>query len=112
MQNLEQIRAKNALDAISGIKEGGRDGGDVLSGFPALIINNGLLATIAFSMKQGGGYAQTCGAIARHLQSIGLIPENVGLITYLSNGNSTQLRLCTAEALAYLAYLKRFGKKE
>ncbi len=128
MQNLEQIRAKNALEFLKNDpfnkKNSGQHGddeqksGDVLSGFPALIINNGLLATIAYSLDKKHGYDLVCDAIAEHLQDkhIGLLSEKyhatgAGLRDHLTGSNSTQLRLCTAEALAYLAYLKRFGKK-
>ncbi|MGI6087294.1 MAG: type III-B CRISPR module-associated protein Cmr5 [Kiritimatiellia bacterium] len=127
MQNLEQIRAKNALkflenDPFNKNKKAGKndgDGeeqgsGDVLSGFPSLIINNGLLATVAFSIAKKGNYQKIYDAISIHLKDkdIGLLPANVELVEHLTKSDSTQLRLCTAEALAYLAYLKRFGKKE
>jgi CRISPR type III-B/RAMP module-associated protein Cmr5 len=119
MKNLEQIRAMNALAAIEGTKNfKGIQEGDALSGFPALIIGNGLLASIAFSLKQKDGYEAICNAIAVHLadSAIRLFafdkPDARSLLKYLCDQDSSQLRLCTAESLAYLNYLRRFAKAE
>jgi len=116
MKNLEQIRARNALQAMGeGFK--GQHAGDALTGFPALIVNNGLLAAIAFSLKNGGGHENICNAIARHLADpeVGLAKlgnnKKAGdLVSFLVNSDSQVLRLCTAEALAFLNYLRRFEK--
>ena len=117
MKNREQIRAKNALAAIKGgVRGRGIQEGDALSGFPALVVNNGLLATMAFSMKQGEGFLEVCDAIARHLsdKEIGLLQvanaDTSTLLKHLTESDSIQLRLCTSEALAYLNYLRRFAK--
>lgn len=112
MKNREQIRARNALRALENNRNlKGQGDGNVLSGFPALIVNNGLLATLAFSLK-GGGHQAIMDAIEEHLRDpeISLLPENEELRIYLTESDSDQLRLCTAEALAYLNYLKRFAK--
>jgi len=119
MQNLEQIRARNALKAVrEGVSGGGVEGGDALSGSPALIVNNGLLATLSFSVskKDKGGYKEICNALAVHLldPAIGLLKDKPatleGLRDFLVEKDSMVLRLCTSEALAYLNYLKRFAK--
>lgn len=119
--NLEQVRAKNALAAIRGGLTGrGVEDGDAISGFPALVINNGLLATLSFciSKKEAGGYKQIGDAIATHLADslIGLYtggPKTlIGLRDFLVAKDSATLRLCTAETLAYLNFLKRFAKGE
>jgi CRISPR type III-B/RAMP module-associated protein Cmr5 len=117
MKNREQIRAKNALLAVEGGMKGkGIQDGDALSGFPALVVNNGLLATIAFSLKQGQGYQEVCDAIACHLadKDIALLAaanaNTMALLKHLTENDSIQLRLCTAETLAFLNYLRRFAK--
>ncbi len=119
MKNREQIRAGNALAALEKYHHfKGQKGGDPLTGFPALVIGNGLLAAIAFSKKNGGGHADICHAIAEHLsdEQIGLFrgaPATLGgLLKFLTEHESDQLRLCTAEALAYLNYLRRFAKAD
>jgi len=132
MKNLEQIRARNALRAVDQIQHGdlrGEDKGDVLTGFPALIITNGLLATIAFSMSKSkvdkktdsykkSGHEQICDFIAEHLQDglVGALPIGTrtadAMLKWLTHDKQTSsdLRLCTAETLAYLNYLRRFAK--
>lgn len=119
MRNLEQIRAKHALafwnNPPSDVR--GEGGGDVVRGLPALIVNNGLLATLAFAKSKGGGHENLMKEIGHYLsfpapQGPGVLKSvsNLdGFITELINGNSALLRLATAEALAYLAYLKRFA---
>lgn len=119
--NREQIRARNAVAAIKGGATGrGVENGDAISGFPAFIVNNGLLATLSFciSKKEAGGYKQIGDAIATHLADphIGLYTDGpktlIGLRDFLVAKDSATLRLCTAETLAYLNFLKRFAKGE
>lgn len=119
--NLDQVRAKNAHEAVSGGLRGhGVENGDAISGFPALIVNNGLLSTLAFSIskKDKGGYKEIGDAVAVHLADpvvkllVGKPATLVGLRDYLVTQDSSVLRNCTAEALAYLNYLKRFAKGE
>lgn len=119
--NLEQVRARNAHDAVSGgLKGRGIKNGDAISGFPALVVNNGILATLAFSIskKEDGGYKEICDAIAAHLAdpAVGRLKgqpaTREGLRDFLVSQDSTALRLCTAETLSFLNYLKRFAKGE
>lgn len=117
MKSRDQIRARNALAAIEGGKAyRGIQGGDALSRFPALIINNGLLATLAFSQSRKGDYIAICDAIARHLADadIDLVNEESTsldrLLRELSEADAALLRACTAETLAYLNFLRRFAK--
>lgn len=119
MKNLEQIRAMNALASVkSGVQGKGINAGDALSGFPALVVNNGLLATIAFSKKQKGGHLEICDALARHLahKDIARLPPSAddtdGMLKHLTENDSAVLRLCTAESLAFLNYLRRFAKAQ
>ena len=135
MKNLEQVRAANALRAIKRIQEHdskgkGDKGGDALTGLPALIVNNGLLATLAFSKSKSktdkntgeykkSGHEVICDEIAVHLgwEDIKLLHGKHtadGLLAYLTNddSDSMRLRLCTAETLAFLNYLRRFAKAD
>lgn len=107
--HLDQIRARNAL-ARKEVQE--KDGGDQLSGYPSLIINNGLIAALAFSIEKGGQHAKIADAIAHHLKDVRIISADNGkaLRDALCESNSFTLRRATREALAYLAYLKRFHR--
>lgn len=114
LKNIEQIRAKNALGkTASEVKKQGEEG-DALSGFPSLIINNGLLATLAFSAHKGESRERIAAAIAEHLVDRNIVPKGTegsrSLIKALSECDSSVLRRATTETLAYLAYLKRFQR--
>ena len=120
MQNLEQIRAKNALARVTGAgptsvrKQRGE--GDSISGYPSLIINNGLLATLSFSLEKERQHLRIADAIAFHLfdrkivRSPGGTQNAASLRNELAEADSLVLRRATDEALAFLSYLKRFAK--
>ena len=112
--NIEQIRAKNALsDTAAKAKRNKDEGeGDALSGYPSLIINNGLLSTIAFAVYKEGHHARIADAIAYHLNDQKIISATgaTNLRTALVNCESSALRRATSETLAFLSYLKRFHK--
>lgn len=117
-QTLAQQRATNALNAARIPEMGhGQDGGNALSGFPMLIKTDGALATFAFAVerRQNGerkqrGACLIVGAIAEHLSSLGILNAQKAddLVDELARGDSALLRRATAEALAFLNYLKRF----
>jgi hypothetical protein len=120
MQNLEQIRARNALalakeGALSGEKKG-----EVILKVAPLIQNHGLLATAAYSFTEKLAWERVFDAIARHLadEDIGIVSADVktrqDLMQYLTRRECTSetLKLATAEAMAWLTYARRFVKKE
>lgn len=116
MQNLEQVRARNALTLgpVSGDK-----GGEVIKKVAPLILNHGLLATAAYSFTEKEGWQKVFDAIARHLadKDIAIVPETVKnrqeLMEFLTrkDTSSETLKLATAEAMAWLVYARRFVKK-
>ena len=131
MKNLEQIRAKHAHEfwdptqptPESGAKRlatiKGEHGGDVVSGLGSMIVNNGLLATLAFAKAKAEGYETFAKEIGRFLSSTGpdgrqLLRQDTAtldrFITVLTDNDSIVLQQATAEALAYLNYLKRFAQ--
>ena len=112
MQNLDQLRAKNALEPAEGLDR------SAVNKLPAMIIANGLLATAAFCQAEGGGDRRgqmkaALEATAEHLAKRSFIPANnttvKGLIDYLATQDSDHLQRATTEALAFIAYLKRFA---
>lgn len=112
-QNLEQVRAKHALEKAPDARKQNNEG-DCLSGYPSLIINNGLLATLAFSIDKEKQHVRVANAVGYHLHQLGVVVQSVpgaaGLRDALVKADSHKLRRATAEALAFLAYLKRFAK--
>jgi len=113
MMNLDQIRAAHALQHAANLDKG------AVSKLPALIINNGLLATTAFVLSDGGGdnrrvMLDALGRVAAHLQARGIIQPPAAnaeqLMLRLTEANSQTLQVATQEALAYLGYLKRFAR--
>ncbi len=122
--NLEQTRASAALKACSQKKKDGTTcitRADV-AGFPALIINNGLLAAFAYAIEEGkptrAGLNAACKATTGYLkESLGIVAlrdciDSKDLIMKLSASPSFDLQRATTESLAFFAYLKRFAAKE
>jgi len=110
MDNLDQIRAQNALKAKSDVQK------KHVTKLPALIVNNGLLAAAAFCDNKSDELRTAMDKVALHLADprIGRLQSGksaAALIQELTAQGvaSERLRLATAEALAYLSYLKRFA---
>lgn len=114
MKNLEQIRAKNALNITVA---GGVNDGSVVKKVPTMVMENGLLAAAAFAVEtKGSGYAEVFEkAIIPHLKDINQLPglktDLRGFISDLTEVNSLRLRTITSETMAYLSYLRRFANK-
>lgn len=125
MLNLEQLRSRNAL-AFAKSEQGqqsGANGGEVIKKIPPLILNNGLLATLAYGFDQNRqgeyrnkGHRFTFDAIAKHLSDPAnpILPEDCSnseaMARHLTSpeGDSQTLKLCTAEAMEWLNYARRF----
>jgi len=121
MQNLEQIRSAAALKVAEKTNKA-----DV-NKLPAMIIANGLLAAAAFATEstKNGGYkrkemAEVLDGTAQHLANpihgltvLKAINDARALTKALSeNASSADLQRATAEALAFIGYVKRFARKE
>ena len=121
MKNLEQIRAANALSyAKKASNTRGTQGGEVVKKLPALIMTNGLLAAGAFAYAKGeqDDWYVCFDHLAAHLAhgETGVVPKDrgtlVGLLDHLTkDADSGVLQRSTAEALAWLAFAKRFVRK-
>ena len=121
MKNLNQIRAHSALQHKDRIAAS-QGGGDAISGFPMLVLTDGLLAALAFgceskdqpagARKHPGEYTVAT-AITDHLRANGIgITEAESasdLIAELAHEETDiKLRRATAETIEFLNYLKRF----
>ncbi len=119
MQNHDQIRARNAL-AFSAQPLAGQQGGEVIKNLPHQILNHGLLAVAAFGFADNQkAVGRVFDAIAQHLadKDIAIVDEvctdQSKLMEFLTRKETTSetLKLATTEAMAWLAYAKRFVKK-
>jgi hypothetical protein len=122
MQNLEQIRARNALDFAKreGERVTGPQGGEVIKKLPSHILNHGLLATAAYSFTEKVGWQLTFDAIARHLadSEVAILPadkvrDRATLLDYLTarETSSETLKLVTNETMAWLQFARRFVRR-
>lgn len=96
IQNYEQIRAKHAYDDKDSIcvgKDGGRAGAKK---FPAMIISNGLLGSLAFAAESGEGLATVAFSVVNHLEQGGFLP----------NGKTFGMKSTLDEVKAALGELK------
>lgn len=138
MKNLEQIRAKIALEAAEKIGTGSEGGRAVAKKVPAQIVQNGLLPSLAFAIekvkndelvrgedgyyqKDGKfekcGYANTFVSVMKDLKAtstdLGICGGDLeAWLKGLCEKVADELRLVTSETLAYLNYLRRFAKPE
>lgn len=119
MQNLEQVRARNALKLAHAGTIGGVLGGEVMKKVSPLIQNHGLLATAAYSWSEKEGWQKVFDGIAAHLSDpdIGILPKECTdrekMMQHLTakDTSSETLRMATAETMAWLSYARRFVKK-
>ena len=123
MINLEQLRARCALDFWQNTRNEDLRGGNaraMVRDLCALVLNNGLLAAIAFAKEKSSpnhcsGDEEMMLAIGKHLASkeCGLLPFAVNstdeLVRSLTGHASSLLQQATTESLALLGYFKRFA---
>ena len=113
IQNLEQKRAKHAIEWAKKIGEG-KKGGDptgVVKRIPAQVVSCGLLASMAFANEKKEGYADVFNAFIDYCPSIKgeTIPAAIKEISAM---DSDELRYITSEFMKYLSYLRRFVEKK
>lgn len=109
MKNLEQIRAKNAI-AGEGVSLK-----DAAKKITTMIMDNGLIATAAFvKEKNDENFKAVFVCIGKHLSdpSIKLLTHDElqkGFISTLCSKEADELRLITAETLAFMNYMRRLS---
>ena len=128
MKNFEQIRAKNALNVARAVvaeierehsdekkrEEEKKSFSSACKKVPTMVLDNGILAAAAFALEKNGKYADVFAAVVAHLADpeIALLDRKMPLenfIDHLAGVSSDELRRITAEAMAYLNYLRRFA---
>jgi CRISPR/Cas system CMR-associated protein Cmr5 small subunit len=120
MQNLDQIRATAAHTLCKRANFTRSE----IAGFPSLVMNNGLLAAMAFAIEGDReartGVAEAVNGMALHLANpvhgipaLRSVRSADTLIRALSeNATSLDLQRATSEALAFFSYLKRFAPQK
>ena len=120
-RNLDQIRALNAYAASKDQKFKAKDGGDVAKKVPGMVVMHGLLGAIAFALsdKNKEGHRSVFEAVLKHLKDPAIndatargVSNVATWFEELSKTDSMQLRVTTAEVLAYLTFFRRFAKND
>lgn len=122
-RTLDQVRAFNAYKEAQSQDFKGKDGGEVAKKIPGLVVMHGLLGAMAFALsdKNKAGHRAVFEAVRKHLRDPAIDdPTARGKTTVEDwfkkladeDTSATQLRLTTAETLAYLTFLRRFAKKD
>lgn len=119
MQNLNQIRARHVLQFAQFKGPKGKNGGEVIKKIPPVIMNNGLLSALAYSMdRNNDAWRMVFDGIAAHLASdeVAKVPPECSnaeaLLDHLvgPDASSVLLRDVTAEAGAWLDFARRLVK--
>lgn len=120
-QNLEQYRAVMALASAKDIEEGVGGGQAVAKKVATMIRENGFLGALAFAVeKKKDGYKNPAHqsvfeAIRKYLVGAGVVTGCAtadDLMANVAKGSAESLRYVTAEAIAYMNYLRRFAKPD
>ena len=110
---MEQRRAKHAWEKCEGYKE---DYVNLAKGLPALIMNSGLMQTMAFLHEKGSKERQRhCRDLAGHLR--GWLHERFpdvpsefeGFMTALMEADTRKFQAVTTEAFAWLRWMRQMA---
>jgi len=110
-QTLQQRRARSAYQQVESLsaKSHRAEYGSLIRGLPAMIQTDGLGQSLAFLKAKGKQHHEDA---YQHLQNWLSQPEQFGfkgeLLQWLLEQDTSTYRQVTAEALAYLVWLKRF----
>lgn len=121
-QTLEQKRAKKAWEDIRSIASRSEDFkkkyGSLARRVPMLVLTNGLGQTLAYLRSKGKDDQDSeHNVLFRHLSDwtmsqVAPNGKDRDLLDWVLNASSNAYRQATAEALAYLTWLKRFAEAE
>jgi CRISPR-associated protein Cmr5 len=113
MKSLEQQRAQDAWDRCARYK---KEHVNLAKGLPALVMNNGLMQVMAFLNDKGRNASQRhCHDVARDMRSwisqrFQEVPEEFeGFMEALMNADSRTYQAVTAEAFAWLKWLRQLA---
>lgn len=108
-QTLDQKRAKFAWESVQGCE---KDYVNLAKGAGALIMSNGLMATLAFYQDKGKDHHRKLQAHIRIWlvkQNLIMAKDFVGFMNALHEADSAKYRQATQEALDLLRWIRHFA---
>jgi CRISPR-associated protein Cmr5 len=111
MATLEQQRARHAWEkAQQGIAQHGKDYANDAKGLPALIMNSGLMQVMAFCHDKGGRHETLAQHLREWLHRQCSTPQDFeGFMQHLMEAEPRRYQMITAEAFAWLRWLKQMA---
>lgn len=109
MKSLSQERAKSAWK-LKGKEIRGQGGGEVIKKIPAMLIQNGLMATLGMAQEpKNEGFYEVLDYGTKHCKNQGIVQADKPdeLYKELQEGDSALLRAVTREMMAWLSYARR-----
>lgn len=110
-QTLEQQRAQDAWGKASdGIEQHGKDYVNDTKGLPALIMNSGLMQTMAYLQDKGGRHHTLATHLRSWLKDRFQTPRDFApFMQHLMRAKPQEFQAITAEALAWLKWLRHMA---
>jgi CRISPR-associated protein Cmr5 len=112
---LAQERSKSALDEIKNLKDERDKFAKLVSGLPAMILQNGFGQSLAFLLaKKKQEHLQAFNIVVRWLESRGILKSSnkEEVVISLSNLPQESYLHAQEEALKYLEWIKRYANAE
>ena len=110
---MEQRRAKDTWEKSEGYRS---DHVNLAKGLPALIMNSGLMQTMAFLQEKGSRDSQRhCGDLAGHLrvwlhERFPDVPSDFeGFMTALMKADTRKFQAVTTEAFSWLRWMRQMA---
>lgn len=113
-QTLEQIRASHAWESSTkGVNAFGKEYVNRAKSVPTLIMNSGLMQTLAFMHSKEEVDQRLLNDVASWLLKTALkgkpIRDFSGLMVELQKADALTFRACTSEAMAILRWIRQFA---
>jgi len=109
--SLEQQRAANAWECVKNGVD--KEYVNAAKAMPQLIMNSGLMQTLAFMEQKGGQHAAVAAQLrtwmSERFNGVGRDPGFETLMRALLGADAEKFRLLTAEAFAWLKWLRQFA---
>lgn len=107
-ETLEQQRARHAWEKCAGY---GPNDVNIAKRLPALIMNSGLMQTLAFLESKGGAHQRVSQHLREwlHEKNLTTLEDFPGVMNDLFDANPRQYQAITTEAFAWLKWLRQLA---